>query len=87
MTVEHEARVRDAVAELADALLAAMRASAGGGDTPERLLDLTTTAERMGVTRSTLYQRVLPDLRVVRVGRRVLVPESAIREYVDARTD
>jgi len=81
---DHEAAVREAVGQLAAALLAAVQANEATSGTPERLLDLATTAERLGVTRSTLYERVLAPgrLRTIRIGRRVLVPESAITEYL-----
>ena len=89
MTADTEARVRAAVDQLADALLAAIRerddARAGA---PERLYDLRRTAELLGgLSRSALYEGPIAhgDLRVTRVGRRVMVAESAIRAYIASR--
>lgn len=64
-------------------ILEALRVEATtGSSAPERLLDLTTVAERLSVKRSTLYARVLPELRPIRIGRRVLFSESAVEECV-----
>jgi excisionase family DNA binding protein len=44
----------------------------------------TETAASLGVSRRFLYDHVLPELRVVRVGRCRLVPVSELRAWVDA---
>lgn len=36
----------------------------------------------LGLARSTFYDLVLPELRVVRVGRRVLVPRSELERWL-----
>ncbi len=82
MTAEHEVRVREAVAELADALLAAMRA-AEAGPGPDRLLSVNEAAEMLGIGRSALYAELAAGrLRSLKIGRRRVVPSGAIAEYV-----
>jgi excisionase family DNA binding protein len=52
-----------------------------------KLLDVTSTAERLGVSpftiRAWLRQR---RLLYVKLGRRVLVPEDAISRFIEANT-
>ncbi len=54
---------------------------------PRNLLDVRAAAERLGVSpftvRAWLRQRRLEH---VKLGRRVLVPESAIRRFVERNT-
>lgn len=87
MTPAAEARVRAAVAELADALVAALLdAEAGRPDGPPRLLSLAEAADRAGIGRSTLYAAIgaVGDgrLHTVKLGRRRLVPETALAEFL-----
>ena len=57
------------------------------GDGARKLLDVHAAAERLGVSpftiRAWLRQRRLEH---VKLGRRVLVPESAIRRFVEQNT-
>ncbi len=50
---------------------------------PRLALSPEEAAEALGVGRSFFYEHVLPDLRVVRVGRRRLVPVKSIEAYLD----
>jgi excisionase family DNA binding protein len=40
-------------------------------------------AELLGVARSTFYARVLPDLRVVDLGRRRLIPVVELERWLE----
>lgn len=41
-------------------------------------------ASMLGIARSTFYERVLPDLRVIDLGRRRLVPVRELERWVEA---
>jgi len=86
MTPEAEDQVRAAVAALAEALLAALRAEAAEAQAgPDRLLSIDEAAQALGVGRSRLYDEIATGrLRSVKVGRRRLVPSGAIRAYTEA---
>lgn len=85
MTQDHAGRIRAACEALGDALIAAV-AETSTAPLPDRLLSVEEAAEAIGVTRSTLYEHVLPVLRTVRVGRRVLVPSRAVDDYIAAQS-
>ncbi len=83
MTTDHEAAVREAVAQLADALLAAARADVAGPAGPDRLLSVDEAARHLGIGRSALYGELAAGrLRSLKVGRRRLVPSGALAEFV-----
>ena len=83
MTTDHEAAVREAVAQLADALLAAARADVAGPAGPDRLLSVDEAARQLGIGRSALYGELAAGrLRSLKVGRRRLVPSGALAEFV-----
>ena len=46
-------------------------------------LSIEEAAEELGVARSTFYLSVLPELRVVRIGRRVLVPRRELERWLE----
>lgn len=73
-------RLEAALAELAAAIREEVRQEAAPG--PDRLLSIEEARAALGgVSRSTLYQEIRAGrLRTVRVGRRRLVPSSAIAE-------
>jgi excisionase family DNA binding protein len=49
----------------------------------ERLRSIATTAERLGISRFTVRRKIKAGvLKSVRVGRRVLVPNSAIENVI-----
>jgi excisionase family DNA binding protein len=50
---------------------------------PRLALTVEEAAEAVGVGRSFFYQHVLPDLRIVRVGRRRLVPVRELERWLD----
>ncbi len=57
--------------------------AASNDPAPNRLLSIDAAARRLSVGRSRLYQELASGrLRSLKVGRRRLVPESAIHEYV-----
>lgn len=69
-------------------LVAALREELGHGSAqpaPDRLLDVDEAAAALGVGRSSTYQEISAGrLRSVKVGRRRLVPASAIAERIHA---
>jgi excisionase family DNA binding protein len=82
MTADHEAAIRAATDALASAILAAVRAeAASNGAGPEQLLSIDRAAVLAGVGRTTINAAIgTGRLRSVKVGRRRLVPASAIAE-------
>lgn len=83
MTPAAEARIRRAVEELADAILAALADREGAG--PERLLSVAEAAEIAGIGRTRLYLELNSGrIRSVQSGRRRLIPESALSEFAGA---
>jgi excisionase family DNA binding protein len=80
MTADHEAAIRAATDALAAAILAAGRVGAISNDAgPEQLLSIDQAAVITGVGRTTIYAAIgAGRLRSVKVGRRRLVPASAI---------
>jgi len=82
MSMDHESAVRDAVQQLATALLAVMRAETVT-DGPDRLLSVDEAAKQLGIGRSALYAELAAGrLRSLKVGRRRLVPSGAVAEYM-----
>ncbi len=79
------ADARRAAHEALDALLDAVAATARAEppDVPaERLLSVAEAARWLGIGRSTLYGEIgRGALRSIRVGRRRLVPSSAVAQY------
>jgi excisionase family DNA binding protein len=82
MPIDHEAAIRAATDALAEAILAAVRAEAVTRvDEPEQLLSIDRAAALAGVGRTTIYAEIgAGRLRSIKVGRRRLVPVSAIAE-------
>ena len=82
MTADHDAAIRAATDALAAAILAAVRAEAVSNDAgPEQLLSIDQAAVLAGVGRTSIYAAIGDGrLRSVKVGRRRLVPASAIAE-------
>jgi excisionase family DNA binding protein len=82
MTADHEAAIRAATDALAAAILAAVRAEAVSNEAgPEQLLSIDRAAVLAGVGRTSIYAAIgAGRLRSVKVGRRRLVPASAIAE-------
>lgn len=42
-------------------------------------------AQALGVSRSTIYRTVLPEIRVVALGRRTLIPVKELEAWLDKR--
>jgi len=83
MITDHEAAVREAVAQLASVLLAAARANEPDPAGPDRLLSVDEAARHLGIGRSAVYAELAAGrLRSLKIGRRRLVPSAAIAEYV-----
>jgi excisionase family DNA binding protein len=77
-------RLAAAVAELVDALRAELTADAREAG-PDRLLSVEEAAERLGLGRSATYGLLAAGrLRSFRVGRRRLVPASAVDAFIEA---
>jgi excisionase family DNA binding protein len=78
-------RLEAAVTELVAALRAEFRAETSG-PMPDRLLSVDDAAAALSVGRSILYNEIQAGrLRSVKVGRRRLVPGSAIRSFIASR--
>jgi excisionase family DNA binding protein len=77
-------RLEDAVAELVAALRAEVEATTGR---PERLLSVEQAADALGIGRTLLLREAAAGRIVtVKVGKRRLVSESALADYIAART-
>lgn len=78
-------RLEAAVAELVAALREEL-AQAPPAAMPDRLLDVDEAATVLGVSRTSVYQELQAGrLRSVKVGRRRLIPSSAIAEFIGDR--
>jgi excisionase family DNA binding protein len=82
-------RLAAAVAELAEALREELRAEAAtAAPLPPRLLNLDSTGALLGLGRSAVYTELQAGrLRSVKVGRRRLVPSSAITEFIAQKSN
>ena len=86
MTAEHEAAIRTAVDGLVAAILATVTEAAPLSNAPDRLLSIDEAASALGIGRTACYQELTNGrLRSFKVGRRRLIPASAIDAYIDAR--
>lgn len=76
-----EERVRAAASELVEALVALALEAAPKADAPDRLLSIAEAAEAAGISRTLLYAEIgAGRVRTIKVGRRRLVPASALAE-------
>lgn len=89
MTAEREADVRTAVDELVAALLAMVRAEVDSvAAAPDRLLGIHEAATALGIGRTALYHQLTTGrLRSFKVGRRRLIPASAIGAYIAVQAE
>ena len=81
-------RLALALAELVEALRAELEPAspASGQGAPERLLSVPEAAEALGIGRTALYAEIQAGrCRSVKVGRRRLVPASALRAYSEGQ--
>ncbi len=82
MNTSHDAAIRHAMDALADALAAAQAPQVS--DAPDRLYGIRETCEILGgLGRSRLYGELASGrLKSLKVGRRRLIPASAIADYI-----
>jgi excisionase family DNA binding protein len=77
-------RVTDAVLELVAALRAELAAASAPAPDVDRLLAIPEAADVLGISRSALYSAMATGhLRSVKVGRRRLIPSSALAELTE----
>jgi excisionase family DNA binding protein len=80
-------RLALALTELVEALREEVRTEAAVvPQAPDQLLSVHETADALGIGRSATYGEIAAGrLASLTIGRRRLVPSSAVREYVEAR--
>ncbi len=54
---------------------------------PRFALTIAEAAESIGLGRSSFYELVLPHVRTVSVGRRVLIPVDELTRYLETNAD
>jgi excisionase family DNA binding protein len=87
MPTDREAAIRAAVDQLVSVLLAAVTEAAPAGDAPDRLYGIPEAAALLSCGRSLIYTEMRAGrLRALHVGRRVLIPSSAIADYIRRRS-
>jgi excisionase family DNA binding protein len=81
-------RLRAAVTELVEALRDEIAVEARpSGREPDRLLSIEQAAQALGIGRTALYSEIgAGRVRSVKVGRRRLVPSSAISDVASGRS-
>lgn len=81
-------RLSLAITELLEALREELRTEAEDGPrTPDRLLSIDDAADALGIGRTRAYREIRDGrLRTVTIGRRRLVPSSAVAEFIGAST-
>jgi excisionase family DNA binding protein len=77
-------RLEAALAELAEAIRAEIRAEAAPfPGAPDLLLSVADAARLLGIGRSRLYAEIgRGDLRTIKVGRRRLIPASSVEKFI-----
>jgi excisionase family DNA binding protein len=83
-----ESRIRAAFARLADELVEVLAESgAPATEQPDRLLTVPEAMAALGgIARSTFYDLLAEDaIRTILVGKRRLVPQSAVAEFIGNR--
>ena len=85
MTRDEEVAVRDAAVALADALVGVFNTRRDAAPAPDQLYTIDQACRVMACGRTLLYSELAAGrLRSLKVGRRRLIPGSAIAEYVRA---
>jgi excisionase family DNA binding protein len=80
-------RLRTAVNELVAVLRDEIASGVGAWErSPDRLLSIEQAAEALGIGRTALYSEIgAGRIRTIKVGRRRLIPSSAISEVASGR--
>ncbi len=72
-----------ALRELAEALREELRSESRSAPAPDRLLGVDEAAGLLGIGRSALYDEIRSGrLKTIKVGRRRLVSDTALREFI-----
>lgn len=81
-------RLAIAITALVEALREELREEAVADPrTPDRLLSIPEAAARASIGRTLMYDLIgRGEVRTLRAGRRVLIPESALSEWITRRT-
>lgn len=80
--------IRSAVHDLVDALCAAVRQARAAPAPVDRLLGVDEAAAMLGIGRTALYGELASGrLPSIKVGRRRLVPASAVQRFIDDQSD
>lgn len=83
---DREAQIRAATEALVAVLLAAVEDAEPARDLPDELWSVDRAAAALGLGRSLVYELISAGkLRSLTVGRRRLVPSTAVTEFVAAR--
>ena len=83
MTADRQQLVHEAVSALVSALIAATIEPTPRPNAPDRLLSVDEAARALGIGRSVLYGLIASGrVRSVKVGRRRLIPSSAVAGYI-----
>ena len=87
MTPEHERAIREHFSSSqAEALLSVLRDESEQGLVPDRLVPIPEAAAALGCSRSTLYALMAAGrVRSIHLGRRRLIPASALTEVAEGR--
>lgn len=77
-------RIETATRALVDALRAEITTTSNEPE-PDRLLSIPDAADALGIGRSMLYGEISANrIRTIRIGRRRLIPASALADYIGA---
>ena len=81
-------RLEAAFAELAAAIRQELRAATVPADRPAPLMSVEEAADLIGCGRTRLYEEISRGrLQTLKIGRRRLVPATALRDYVERARD
>jgi hypothetical protein len=81
------ARKQAQIRTAAEGVIGAKAARAAGAKVPRLALTKVEAAEALGVSVDFLEQHVMPELRVIRRGRRRLIPVLELERWIDESAD
>jgi len=58
-----------------------------GSPPPRTALTINEACQSLGVSWDLFHERIEPELRVVRIGRRKLIPVSELRAWLDRNAE